>query len=308
MPLTAQILESKLIDEIAPGNPERFLQILSEADELLLNSGKWRWVRKPLELTPVNGRIILPDGYESIVGARLGSEARGIGWQEVEFLEDGPGLIPIQGGCEGRLVDEGLLNLPDGTLDFSMSEFDLTGPLLPSVMINGRISYTSTGKITPGPDMWAKCFYDGADFRFQLLEAGVVIAGWTALTGTTPDEMTWDHDDPSYGSLVTSPHFSLQRCYKVTDGNVDSVTVLARYEAATLDNPLSVPRCPSFSALKRAMMSINFESNNDIVQATNYFMLAKQALDEQESAYRGSAKQVHKPAMFGPPRRRKQFP
>ena len=309
MPLTAQLLESKLIDEIAPGNPELFYQRLSEADELLLYAGKWRWVRKAMLLLPENGVIVLPDGYESIVGARLGSQARGVAWEETEFFEDGPGLIPIQNGS-GRLVDQGLLSIADGKILFNLTEFDFDATMLPSLMIGGFPSWSSNGKSAiPQSDQWARIFLDAGSWTFELYEDGGIIAKFTAATagGLTPIGLEFEPDTPGIGELEIEASMSLKRCYKVTEALTEEVTVLARYEASQITLPTDIPRCPSFSALKRAMLSLIYESNGDLAQSVNYFQAAKIALDEQEAAYRGSAKQVFKPAMFGPLRRHTNF-
>ncbi len=111
MPLTVQLLRSRFRDQLANGDDCKFLQLLTEADERLLNMGRWHWTREVLTLVPdEERRLILPDGYESIVGARLGSVARGVRWQEAEFMEGGPGYMQIE-GCPGRLIDQGLLRL-----------------------------------------------------------------------------------------------------------------------------------------------------------------------------------------------------
>jgi len=116
MPLTALILEERLMKDVSPGNPDRFLEMLSQADEYLLRAGKWMWTRASLELVPANDCITLPAGYESIVGSRLDNQARDIRWQEIEYLEDGPGLIPVQNHGGGQLVDEGM-KPPFGSTD-----------------------------------------------------------------------------------------------------------------------------------------------------------------------------------------------
>ncbi len=107
MPLNALTLETRLIDKIAPDDTEAFYEILTQADERLLNLGKWRWTREVLEPTIVDGLLVLGPDYESIVGCRIGSLAAGVLWQEIEYLEGGPGEIPVQ-GCKGQLIDQGI--------------------------------------------------------------------------------------------------------------------------------------------------------------------------------------------------------
>lgn len=225
MPLTTTIVESRLLDKIAPGNTEAFYDLLTEADERLLNSGKWAWTRGVLELVPVEYdndgeyRVTLPDGYESIVGCRMGAIARGVNWQEIEYLEDAPSVIPIE-GCSGQLIDKGLLDI-SGDSDSSATD--------------------------------------------------------------------------------------IRRVYKVLGGPPDVITALARYEmndySATAGTEVNT-RCQSLTALKQAMLAIIYEEANDLERSSSYMMMARKTLDEQEAAYRGSAKKVFKPFLAIPLSRR----
>lgn len=205
MPITALVLESRLLRDIAPGNVERFYEVLSEADEKLLEAGKWSWTRRPLDLTPTNGIVSLPGGYTSIVGCKVGSMAKGVLWQEIEFLEHGPGVIPVE-GCSGQLLDIGVIE-------------------------------------------------------------GV-------------------------------------RQYRCTGSDPQDIVVLARYAPSEITGPFSIPRCQSFSAIKNAMLSLIYEGASDPERGRMYFQMALETLSNQEVAYRGSAKKVFDPKIYGPPRRR----
>lgn len=108
MPLTAQNLTTGLLSRISPGNTAKFYQMLTEADERLLNMGRWVWTRAVLTLPVVDGFVTLPAGYKSISGCRVGSVATGVLWQDIEYLEGGPGEINVE-GCHGaQLLDQGL--------------------------------------------------------------------------------------------------------------------------------------------------------------------------------------------------------
>ncbi len=205
MPLTAATLETRLINEIAPGNSAGFKELLTRADERLLEAGKWQWTRGPLELTPTDGVVVLPDGYASIVGCHIGSIAKGVLWQEIEFLEEGPGVIPVQ-GINGQLLDQGLI-------------------------------------------------------------AGV-------------------------------------RTYRCTGSDPTEIVVLARFSPLPITTGTDVPRCQSFAALHQAMFSLLYESANDVEHSRAYMAMAVETLNAQEAAYRGSAKKVFDPKIYGPPRRR----
>jgi hypothetical protein len=214
MPLLVQTVKDRVQDQIAPEDDDKFLKLLTEADERLLNMGRWRWTRTVLLLTPDSDKLIsLPSDYESIVGCRLGEVASGVAWQELEFMEGGPGLINIE-GCGGRLIDQGLVEV-------------------------------------------------GEDSDSELV-----------------------------------------RQYKVSDVAITEVSLLVRYASKTYDDLTGLTLCPSVAALKQMMLSIIFEQGDNTKLSLEYQQKARLTLDEQEAAYRGIAKQVFRPSMTIPLRRR----
>jgi len=206
---TASSIRTKLQSIIAPDNNPLFFRVLSEADDRLLSSGHWAWTRVPLDLPVVDGVVTLPTAYRSIAGCRVGSMAAGVLWQDIEYLEGGPGEVPVQDGS-GQLLDQG----------------------------------------------------------------EVIVSG------------------------------SLVRHYKCTQKDATDVVVLARHRAAEITNDSSVVLCPSFSAVKYAMLATLYSEAGDINRATGYLQMAKQALDEDEDAYRSAAKKIFSSSQYTPVRRR----
>lgn len=217
MSLSTATIRARLQAQIAPGNDTEFFRLLTEADERLLNMGRWSWTRQLATLTVDSDRLIaLPDEFESIVGCRIGEVAAGVSWQELEFLEGGPGLIDVQ-GCPARLIDQGLRE---------------------------------------------------------------------------------------YGSDSSS---QLTRTYKITDEETEEVTALCRLASTTFTlatENTDETACPSLAALKQMMLSIIYEESNDTKISMEYQQKAKMTLDDQESAYRGTARNVFKSSMTLPLRRR----
>jgi hypothetical protein len=107
MPTVAS-LKKALQGVIAPGNDAEFLRLLTEADLRLVESGKYRWTRGRTTLTPTDGIIVLPANYASIIGARVGKEAKVIWDESFEFTPNGYGEVPIDGSESLMLVDQGL--------------------------------------------------------------------------------------------------------------------------------------------------------------------------------------------------------
>lgn len=109
MPTVAS-LKSLLIAQIAPGNPEEFLRLLTEADLRLLQWGKWIWCKGRTTLTPADGIVTLPASFYSIIGAQLNGLPVTIWGQEYEFVPGGIGEVEV--GDEGsggyRLIDAGI--------------------------------------------------------------------------------------------------------------------------------------------------------------------------------------------------------
>jgi hypothetical protein len=110
MPTVAS-LKSLIQAQIAPGDDVEFLRLLQEADIRLLAFGKWRWTRKRVTVTPINGFILLPSDCASILGAQVDGMARDIRDEQFEFSPDGVGDVDVQGERNTitvRLIDEGL--------------------------------------------------------------------------------------------------------------------------------------------------------------------------------------------------------
>lgn len=105
---TVTELKTLFQDQIAPGDNEEFLRILTEADLTLLESGKWQWCKSRETLTSVDNIITLPATLASILGAHLDGFPAPLNMEDFEFGAEGPGEIDVQGGSGVRLIDQGL--------------------------------------------------------------------------------------------------------------------------------------------------------------------------------------------------------
>lgn len=84
------------------------------------------------------------------------------------------------------------------------------------------------------------------------------------------------------------------RTYKVT-GYLDAawtLNALVLYAPKALALDTDTTRCDSLAALKLACIAVNYEEENAVMDARNYFQLAYEVLDNQEQNKRGSARQV----------------
>ncbi len=118
MPLEITDVKDRYQAQIAPGDDESFYRILTEADERLVEMGKWHWTRTKVVMDVTDGLVTLPEGFKAIVGCRLDDVPIGVRWEESEYYEEGTGEIPIT-GCRHKIVDQGLDE--DGTRTYKVT-------------------------------------------------------------------------------------------------------------------------------------------------------------------------------------------
>lgn len=104
---TVTSLKEMFLGKIAPNDDDEFLRLLTEADMRLLEYGRWRWTKTRTTLTPVDGLVVLPADYASILGARVDKHAVDIRDEDYEFVPGGRGEVDLGVGSS-RLIDQGL--------------------------------------------------------------------------------------------------------------------------------------------------------------------------------------------------------
>lgn len=125
MALTVLQLKELYRDQIAPGDNEKFLRLLQEAEIRLLEVAKWYWCKAKVPLTSVNGIITLAAGYAAIIGAQVEGHPTPISVLDYEFYPDGPGDLDVEGG-HLRLIDQGLNGNEQRTYKLTGAEADDT--------------------------------------------------------------------------------------------------------------------------------------------------------------------------------------
>lgn len=100
-------LKQTLQPQIAPGNDQEFVRLLTEADGRLLEWVRFRWTRTKITLEPTDGIITLPPEFASILGAQVDGYAADIHDESYEFSAGGVGDVEIC-GCGGMLIDQGI--------------------------------------------------------------------------------------------------------------------------------------------------------------------------------------------------------
>lgn len=119
---------------VAPGDDTTFLRLLVEADQRLLEAGRWHWCKTTDTLTVTDGLITLDSDYASILGLQLNDWPADIHAQEFEFVPDGLGSLAIgEGGT--MLIDQGLNSS-------SQRVYKLTGYIDPTWTLNALLLYS----------------------------------------------------------------------------------------------------------------------------------------------------------------------
>jgi hypothetical protein len=104
---TVEFLKQHTMAQIAPGNPEEFLRLLTEADLRLLEFCKFKWTRTRVTLTPVDGIVTLPADYAGILGAQVSGMPVDIKDESFEFVAGGVGDVEVGGAGGVMLIDNG---------------------------------------------------------------------------------------------------------------------------------------------------------------------------------------------------------
>lgn len=130
---TVTSLKTMFLAQIAPGNDDEFLRLLTEADMRLLEFGRWRWTKTRTTLTPVNGLVTLSAAHASILGARVAKYAVDVKDEDFEFVSGGPGEVDLGVGFS-RLIDQGL-NSSDERV------YKVSGSLDPDDVITALVHY-----------------------------------------------------------------------------------------------------------------------------------------------------------------------
>lgn len=115
MSLPVHVFTERYLAQIAPGDNAGFVRILNEAEERLMETGRWHWCKALVTLVVEDGgRVRLdPSVHRAILGCTVDNGATVIQTRELEFLPGGPGREDPAAGNAGYLIDEGIVVVPD---------------------------------------------------------------------------------------------------------------------------------------------------------------------------------------------------
>lgn len=137
---TVQELKTKIQAHIAPGNDPEFLRLLQEADDRLLEFGRWRWTRNKITLTLADGYVTLSPEYVAIVAAQIGGAGGDIKAEEFEFAQGSSGDVKIGEGAQ-QLIDQGFQEVTDGATTELRHVYKVTGNIEDGTAITALAHY-----------------------------------------------------------------------------------------------------------------------------------------------------------------------
>lgn len=161
--LTVTQLKQKIQPQIAPGNDVEFLRLLQEADDRLLEFGRWRWTRNKIKLTVVDGfmaldvdappaissdsttgaelrYVTLAPNYVSLVAAQLADGGSDIKDEEFEFAQGGVGNVKLLDG-NVSLIDNGYVDVTAGMTTETRRCYKVAGDIEVGTTITGLAHY-----------------------------------------------------------------------------------------------------------------------------------------------------------------------
>lgn len=159
--LSFTTIKDRLQAQIAPNNDVEFARLLQEADDRLLEFGRWNWTRKKLILTPIDNFVYLPEGYVSIYAARVGIHARDIHAEEFEFIADGVGEVPVNGTGDGRLIDQGFVTQVFDVEEETRRAYKVYGTLQDNIEVTVLARFAPANIVdctdTPEDEIYTRC-------------------------------------------------------------------------------------------------------------------------------------------------------
>lgn len=292
------------------GDSSRISASLNEAQERLMEMGKWKGTYQKYRFCVNDGCITLPREVEGIEAFALESRPGTVRNQWFEFLESGPGLLASDDNIGVQLIDRGLAVAFDdvvgtgkklavycdkseaATAKIVLRYYDSNGQFVRTQQDGsfqdgealafpspGGYTYTSSEVAPGGLVAVIKPITNG---MVRLYQYTVADASLKPLAYYAPTEQV-----PEYRRALIPDLSSFgcgEDCENVT---VDVMAKLKHVPVTGKDNDMLMIR--SLGALKLACKALKFEDANDFAGANEWWSSARHVLDEQLKTYLGDA-------------------
>lgn len=153
--LTVQSIKQSLHDDF-PLEDDKFLRLLQQADDRLLELGRWEWTRQRINLTVTldsvtqQNVVTLAPEYTAIIGIQLDESGGDIRAEEFEFAVGGVGNVQSADG-NIELIDQGFQDVTDGNTTERRRVYKATGGVEVGTVIVALVHYAPA--LLYDPDM-----------------------------------------------------------------------------------------------------------------------------------------------------------
>jgi len=272
------------------------------ASERLFAFGKWRGLVKPLHLKVYEkGTITLPQDYETLLGARVRGVPQRLHDPWFQFVPTGASLnysgASMSGGSGLGLSESELvsLDLGDGHITYrelagatnlrlvsgnadAAKTFSITvrptedeGVLAGDVTVSGALGDFGTTLGVGGPASVVS-FSKGRTTALVALEANIV-GTWVEVARFLPGD-----------TEICLRKYSLPQA---AEGDVALAYCKRRFRPVSqMEDPLPID---SLYVLRLAIEAVGYEATGDLKSASDYWALARKALDDSLSEHRAAA-------------------
>lgn len=283
---------------VSDQNDPKFLRVLNEVCERILNSGNWDGTRVVVEFENPQGYVILPAKYTSVLASTLGGRPRSIYGRYHEYLDGGPGEFDATGGVPA-LVDYGETPLTEqfgdtsGTVGFSAP--DDTSVLLRVFGLddNGREVYDSAGR--RGLELAHGVESTQVFSRISAVVKPATTGSVTLHVTTAGPVVT------TIGEYLPGEVNPLYRVYKVGTYADSTIKALCKRRHIALVHETDTVLPGNKAALKLAMQAVRYEDNNDLERARAYWASCYEELNGELRSARGgeTPRNISRPAGRG---------
>lgn len=291
------------------GDTSRVTSSLNEAQERLMEMGKWKGTYQKYRFCVNQGCITLPREIEGVEAFAIEAMPGTVRNEWFEFLDSGPGLLESDDNIGIQLVDRGLACAFDdvtgtgkklavycerteaSTAKIVLRYYDKNGQYVRTqqdgsiqdgealaLPAPGAYTYTANEVMAGGLVAAIKPVTNGV---VRLYEYTVSDASLKPLGYYAPNELVPEYRRALIPDLTS---FGCGGCENVT---VDIMAKLAHLPLAGKDNDLLMIR--SIGALKLACKAIKLEDANDFQSAAAWWAMAKKVLDDQLRNHLGDA-------------------
>lgn len=276
-------------------NSSRFLSLLNQARERIINSGKWHGTIMDVVFDTSRNYFTLPRDAQSLMSISVNRRPYSIQNKWYEYLTSGPGGLEDPPPDLGGVIDLGdhYCTIDDietaGVLKVDCADADDNGKIvrLYGTDVDGNPIVDSNGE--PGEDVAMNTVAVSTTNTFYSV-TGVVFDNSTPRVGNVTLSVAGT-PDVELSTYVPSEQRPQYRRYKLRSTELDVIgRVKLKYIPLVSEHEIIVPA--NIGAFKHALQAIGYEDNNDLDGAQKYWSVCYSLLNQQMKENRGAARSV----------------